>query len=183
VLGAQVQEERGQAEGGAEYHAGGHVAPAAALDADHLHERGRAHAERQVAPELVKADQEGPGTSGGGDVGQGMAGERLPARHGEHADDGGRHGDDGPDREGDVHRPAAEEAGLEDVPDQVTHDHLTTLTSSAAASAASTPSGAATTKTRPCTRITSTCWPYRRDRTPGWTTSSARPTATRPAAT
>ena len=58
-----------------------------------------------------------------------------------------------------------------------------TLASSAAASAASTPSGAATTRTRPCTRITSTCWPYRRDRTSGWTTSSVRPTATRPAAT
>src|SRR2546430_9381193 len=38
VLGAQVEEQRGQAEGGAEHHAGGHVPAAAALDADHRSE-------------------------------------------------------------------------------------------------------------------------------------------------
>src|SRR5208282_2752523 len=146
-------------------------------------EGGRAHAERQVAPELVEADQEGPGPPGGGDVREGMAGERLPARHREHADDGGGDGDDGPDGQRDVHRPAGEEAGLEDVPEQVAHGHPTTLASSASASVSSTPSAPATTRIRPCTRITSTCWPYRRDRTSGWTTSSVRPTATRPPAT
>ena len=92
-------------------------------------------------------------------------------------------GDDGPDGERDLHRPAAEEAGFEDVPEQMPHDHLTTPASSAWAATSSNPSGAATTRIRPCTRITSTCWPYRRERTSGWTTSSALPTATRPPAT
>jgi hypothetical protein len=126
-----------------------------ALDPDHLHERGRARAEGEVAPELVDADQEGARTAGGGDVRQGMAGERLPAGNREHAHDGRRHRDDGPDGQRDVDRPAAEEARLEDVPDQVAHTgYRTTVASCAAASA---PSGAATTRTRPCTRITSTC--------------------------
>ena len=116
--------KRGQAEGGAETTPVAMLRPVVALDADHLHERGRADAERQVAPELVEADQEGPGTPA-----VAMSARECPAttaaRHGEHADDGGGDGDHGPDGQGDVHRPAAEEAGLEDVPEQVTDDDLT----------------------------------------------------------
>src|SRR5204862_181012 len=141
------------------------VPAAAALDADHLHERGRARAERQVTPELVQAHQEGARSPGGGDVGQRVAGERLAAGHREHAGHGRGDGDDGPDGQRDVHRPAAEEAGLDNVPQDVHDVHKMTPASSAAASAASMPSGAATTRTRPCTLITSTCWPYSPDRT------------------
>src|SRR5262249_35428046 len=130
-----------------------------------------------------EGDGGGAGPSGGGDVGQRMPGERLAAGHREHAGHGRGDGDDGADGQRDVHRPAAEEAGLDDVPQDVHDVHRTTPASSAAASAASIPSGAATTRTRPCTLITSTCWPYSRDSTSGWTTSSAVPTATRPAAT
>src|SRR6266571_48123 len=140
----------------------------------------RASAEGQVAPELVQAHEEGARSPGGGDVGQRVAGERLAAGHREHAGHGRGDRDDGADGQRDVHRPAAEEAGLDDVAQET---HRITPASSAAASAASMPSGAATTRTRPCTLITSTCWPYSRDRTSGWTTSSAVPTATRPAAT
>ena len=75
---------------------------------------------------------------------------------------------------------APRDASIGYVPQNV---HRIAPASSAAASAASTPTGAATTRTRPCTRITSTCWPYSSDSTSAWTTSSAVPTATRPAAT
>ena len=133
-LRAEVEEERGQPEGGAEHHAGGHVPAAAALDADHLHEGGRPRAEGQVAPELVDADQERAGASGGGDVGQRVAGERLPAHDREDADDGRGDGDDGPDGQRHVHGPAGEEARLEDVPHP---GYPATSRSSAAASAPS----------------------------------------------
>src|SRR6202021_1818585 len=178
VLGTQVQEQRGQAQRGAEHHAGGHVPAAAALDADHLHERGRAGPEGQVTPELVDAEQERAGAAGGGDVGQRVAGERLAPGHGEHAHHGRGDRDHRADGQGYVDRPAGEEARLEDV----THYRMPPA-SSAATSSSSTPSGAATTKIRPCTRITSTCWPYSRDSTSGWTTSSVSPPPTRPPAT
>src|SRR5438477_419773 len=55
-----------------------------------------------------------------------VAGERLAAGHREHPGHRRSDGDDGPDGERDVHRPAAEEAGLDDVPQDV-HD-VTVLT-------------------------------------------------------
>src|SRR6202030_3934813 len=110
--------------------------------------------------------------------GQRVAGERLAPGHGEHAHHGRGDRDHRADGQGYVDRPAGEEAGFEDV----VHYRMTPA-SSAIASSSSTPSGAPTTRIRPCTRITSTCWPYSRDRTSGCTTSSVSPTATRPAAT
>src|SRR5207248_2812233 len=82
-----------------------------------------ARAGGQGAPELVDADQEGAGPSGGGDVRQRVAGERLAPGHREHPGHGRGDGDDGPDGQRDVHRSAAEEAGLDDVPE---HVHRTT---------------------------------------------------------
>ena len=111
-----------------------------------------------------------------------MAGERLAADDGEHADHGGGDGDDGADGERDVHRAAAEEPGLEEVLIRCPTDQLAILASSAAAAGSAVPSAAATTRTRPCTRITSTWLAVQAGlRTSGWTTSSVRPDRDRPA--
>ena len=95
VQGAQVEEERGRAEGGPEHHPGGHVPAPAALHPDPLHQRGGRDPGREEAPELVEPDQERARPAGGGDVGQRMAGEGLAADDGEDADDARGDGDDG----------------------------------------------------------------------------------------
>ena len=96
------------------------------------------------------------GPSGGGDVGERMAGEGLAPDHGEDADDGR---DDRRDRADDgrgVDRAAREEAGLEEEVHAASGRRQGRVVGDVAATSAP---GSATTSTRPCSLSTSTWCP------------------------
>ena len=86
--GVEVEEQRGQAGGGAEHDAGGQVAAPDPLHADQIHGTATDHPAADEADEGAEAEVEGARSPGRGHVGQRVAGERLASDHGEDTDDG-----------------------------------------------------------------------------------------------
>src|SRR6202050_2788316 len=189
VQGAvEVQQQRGQAEGGAEHDPGREVASGRGLDADQLHRRRRHDPGGDEAPQRADAEQERAGPTGDADVAERLAGEGLPAHDRERADRPRHDRDDRTDDDRDAHVFAREEAVRED--QGGTHS-ASSPGSGACRRPGKTPScpcmspsspAPATTSTRPCTLSTSTWLPDSSLKPPARTPSATLPLAARPPA-
>ncbi len=87
--GVFVEEQRRQAQRGAEHDAGGEVPASGFTDADELHDGSGDHVEGNESVERRRSDQERGGPAGGADVGEGVSGERLSPDDREHSHDPG----------------------------------------------------------------------------------------------
>ena len=92
--GVPVEEQRGEAQRGAEHDAGRQVAPPGSADPDQLHRRRRRRGYGHEAESGLTPTRKARRTAGGADVGEGVAGERLAADDREDADHAGDDGDD-----------------------------------------------------------------------------------------
>ena len=94
MRGVQVEEERGEPEGGTQDDPGGQVASAGSTDPDQFHRPGGDQVHGHEPVKRADPHQEGGRTTGGADIGEGVAGESLATHDGESADHARDDGDD-----------------------------------------------------------------------------------------
>ena len=114
LRGIKEEKESGEAGRHAEDNAGGDVATAQPLDADEIHGPGSEHSPAHESHQWADTGEKSPGASGGGDVGERVARERLTAHHSKDAHHGRDHRGERTNYHRGAHRCAGEEAGLEE---------------------------------------------------------------------